>query len=107
MHKCHRHGAFPDGGGAPLYRTVANIAGGEHPGNTRLQEIWIAIEWPIGRPSPRLKQVRACDQISRFIANNSRFIGPLRVRLAADAGKKPLGFNCAFFPRRSEEHTSE
>src|SRR5690242_15882359 len=74
MHESHGHGAFSDRGCAALHRAVAHIAGREHPGNTGLQIIGIAIKWPMGGPLSRSNQVRTCDQISRFVAHDSYFL---------------------------------
>ena len=74
---------------------MANIAGREHPGNACLQVIRLTIEWPVGGPLPRMKQVGARDQITRIIAHNAYFFGPVRVRLAADANEQPVSAGVA------------
>ena len=78
-------------GCAPLHRSVANVAGREHSRNAGLEVIRSAIERPV-RGLLLANQVGTGNQVSGLIAHDPGFVGPARVRFAADACEQPVGF---------------
>src|SRR3990172_8981768 len=68
MHKLPRHGALADGGGNPLDRMVAHVAGHKNAGHAGLQPVWRAIQRPAARHAAIAYQVGPGQNKSTFIS---------------------------------------
>src|SRR6202011_1303662 len=75
----------------PLGRAMPHVAGGEDPGNARLERKWVALERPARRPLTASEQIRARQEVAGLVYLEALLGRPGGARLSPDAHEQSLG----------------
>src|SRR5437763_4358508 len=106
MRELHRDGAFANGRGDALHGLVANVSGGEHARNARLEKVGVAGQRPSARTSALLLEIGSGEYEAILIALNDAG-NPLRPRLGADEREEGRHLQLALLAVARERDGSE
>src|SRR5690606_3408757 len=94
----HGHGALADGRGDPLHRSVADVAGREHPRHTGLQPERPALDVPVDGPEALFAEVRTGVDVASGVTGDA-VTEPAGARCGADEHALGRRFECLRLPR--------